>query len=96
MIQMKTLLNVIDNSGALIVECINVIGRRSRIATIGDEIVVSVKKARTLEATKQQSQQGAKLRRGEVGRAVIVRTKKEIRRKDGTYIKFDEIYLQKF
>ena len=85
MIQLKTFLKVIDNSGALIVECINVMGG-ARIASLGDEIVVSVKKARPLvDLSKQQ-----KLKKGDVCRALVVRTRKETSRQDGTFIKFGD------
>jgi len=81
MIQMRTILEVADNSGAKKIQCIKVLGgTRRRIAKIGDVIVVSVKEATPLGAVKK----------GEVKRAVIVRTKKEQRRADGSYIKFDE------
>ena len=80
MIQMKTLLNVADNSGAKQVQCIKVLGgTRRKYASIGDVIVVSVK-----EAIPQ-----AKVKKGEVARAVIVRTARELKRPDGSYIRFD-------
>jgi large subunit ribosomal protein L14 len=80
MIQESTRLNVADNTGAKTVACIKVLGgTRRRYATIGDVIVVSVK-----EATPT-----AKVKKGEVVKAVIVRTKKEVRRNDGSYIRFD-------
>lgn len=81
MIQEETNLVVADNSGAKRVRCIRVLGGSGRkYASIGDTIVVSVKAAIPNGAVKK----------GEVSRAVIVRTKKEIRRKDGSYIRFDE------
>ncbi len=81
MIQMQTALMVADNSGAKKVKMIMPIGgSTSKIATIGDKIKVTVKEA-TPDGT---------VRKGTVHNAVIVRTKKEIRRKDGTYIRFDE------
>ena len=80
MIQVETALQVADNSGAKKVACIKVLGgSKRRYATVGDIIVVSVKEAIP----------HAKVKKGEVMRAVIVRTAKEIRRPDGTYIKFD-------
>jgi large subunit ribosomal protein L14 len=80
MIQSESRLRVADNSGAKEVLCIRVLGgSRRRYASIGDKIVVSVKDA---------SPGGVK--KGIVSKAVIVRTKKEIRRKDGTYIRFDD------
>ena len=81
MIQMTTVLNVADNSGAKKVFCIKVLGgTRRRYATIGDVIVVSVKEAMP----------GSKVKKGEVVKAVIVRTAKEIYRPDGSYLKFDD------
>src|SRR2546429_2779567 len=80
MIQTTTNLDVADNSGAKRVACIKVLGgSRKRYASIGDVIVVSVKEAVV----------NAKVKKGEIARAVIVRTKKEIKRPDGSYIKFD-------
>ncbi|MBN2055590.1 50S ribosomal protein L14 [bacterium] len=80
MIQMQTILDVADNSGAKKLQCIKVLGgTRRRWATIGDIIVVAIK----------ESIPGGAVKKGEVARAVVVRTRKEIRRKDGTYIKFD-------
>lgn len=81
MIHEYSRLNVADNSGAKKVMCIRVLGgTNKRYATVGDVIVVSVKSAIP----------NAPVKKGEVHRAVVVRTKKEIRRPDGTYIKFDE------
>ena len=81
MIQEYTRLNVADNTGAKSVMCIKVLGgSKKRYGRIGDEIVVSVKSAIP----------GGTVKKGEVAKAVIVRTKKEIRRADGTYIRFDE------
>ena len=80
MIQMQTNLNVADNSGARKVQCIKVLGGSKRkIATIGDVIVVSVKEAIPR----------GKVKKGDIHRAVIVRTAKEIRRNDGSAIRFD-------
>lgn len=81
MVQEETNLVVADNSGAKKVRCIRVLGGHDRrYAGLGDLIVVSVKSAIP----------GAEVKKGEVYRAVIVRTKKETRRKDGSYIRFDE------
>ena len=81
MIQEYTRLNVADNTGAKKVMCIKVLGgSKRRYGHIGDEIVVSVKAAIP----------GGTVKKGEVARAVIVRTRKEIRRTDGSYIRFDE------
>lgn len=81
MIQMQTRLGVADNSGARKVQCIKVLGgSKRRYASIGDVIVVSVKEALP----------NGKVKKGDVKKAVVVRTKKEISRPDGTYIRFDE------
>jgi large subunit ribosomal protein L14 len=81
MIQMQTRLSVADNSGARQVMCIKVLGgSKRRYASIGDVIIVSVKEALP----------NSKVKKGEVKRAVVVRTKKEIARPDGTYIRFDD------
>ncbi len=81
MIQEESNLIVADNSGAKRVRCIRVLGGSGRqYASLGDLIVVAVKSA---------SPNGT-VKKGEVSRAVIVRTKKEVRRKDGSYIRFDE------
>ena len=80
MIQMQTNLDVADNSGARRVMCIKVLGgSKRRYATVGDIIVVSIKEAIP----------NAKVKKGEVAKAVIVRTKKEVSRGDGSYIRFD-------
>lgn len=81
MIQQESRLAVADNSGAKEVLCIRVLGgTRRRYASIGDVIVVSVKSAIP----------GSDVKKGAVSKALIVRTKKEIRRPDGSYIRFDE------
>ena len=80
MIQMRTNLEVADNSGARRVQCIKVLGgSRRKYASVGDVIVVSIKEAIP----------NAKVKKGDVARAVIVRTKKEVSRQDGSYIRFD-------
>lgn len=80
MIQQETILDVADNSGARKVMCIKVLGgSRRRYASVGDLIVVSVKEAIP----------NAKVKKGDVLKAVVVRTAKEIARPDGSYIKFD-------
>ncbi len=80
MIQVESTLQVADNSGAKKVACIKVIGgSHRRYATVGDTIMVSVKEAIP----------HSKVTKGDVMRAVIVRTSKEVRRSDGSYIKFD-------
>ena len=81
MIQDNTYLNVADNSGAKKVQCIKVLGGSKRkFATVGDIIVVTVKDALP----------NAAIKKGDVKKAVIVRTHKEYRRLDGTYIRFDD------
>lgn len=81
MIQEETNLVVADNSGAKRVRCIRVLGGHGkRYASVGDIVVVSVKSALPNSAVKK----------GEVCRAVIVRTKKEVKRKDGSFIRFDD------
>ncbi|MEJ5358929.1 MAG: 50S ribosomal protein L14 [Desulfobacterales bacterium] len=81
MIQVETRLKAADNSGAKVLYCIKVLGgSRRRYATVGDVIVVSVKEAIP----------NAKVKKGDVHKAVVVRTKKEVRRPDGSYIRFDE------
>ncbi len=81
MIQTETRLNVADNSGAKSLLCIKVLGgTKRRYAGVGDIIVVTVKEAIP----------NSKVKKGDVMKAVVVRTNKEIRRPDGSYIKFDE------
>jgi large subunit ribosomal protein L14 len=81
MIQAETFLQVADNSGARKVQCIKVLGgSKRRYAGLGDVIVCAVK-----EATP-----GGNVKKGEVVRCVVVRVKKDVRRKDGTYIRFDQ------
>ncbi|MGQ1890820.1 50S ribosomal protein L14 [Thermophagus sp. OGC60D27] len=81
MIQQETRLNVADNSGAREVLCIRVLGGTGRrYASVGDRIVVTVKSALP----------SSDMKKGTVSKAVVVRTKKEIRRADGSYIRFDD------
>lgn len=81
MIQAESRLNVADNSGAKEVLCIRVLGGTGKkYATVGDKIVVSVKSAIS----------SSNMKKGTVSKAVVVRTKKEVRRKDGSYIRFEE------
>lgn len=80
MIQMQSTLDVADNSGARRVQCIKVLGGSKRkYASLGDVIVVSIKEAIP----------NGKVKKGDVAKAVIVRTAKEVRRADGSYIRFD-------
>jgi large subunit ribosomal protein L14 len=81
MIQQETRLNVADNSGAKKVACIKVLGgTRRRYASVGDVIIVAIKEAIP----------NSKAKKGDVARAVVVRTKKEVGRADGSYIRFDD------
>jgi len=81
MIQMQTKLRVADNSGAKEVMCVKVLGgSKRRYAALGDVIVVSIREAAP----------NSKIKKGDVAKAVIVRTKKEVRRPDGSYIAFDD------
>ena len=81
MIQQETRLKVADNSGAKELLCIKVLGgTRKKYAKLGDLIIVTVKKAIP----------GGVIKKGEVTKAVIVRTRKELRRKDGSYVRFDD------
>src|SRR3974390_1208913 len=81
MIQMQTVLNVADNSGAKKVFCIKAIGgSKKKYATVGDIIIVSVREAVP----------NTKVKKGDVIKAVVVRTAKEVRRPDGSYLKFDD------
>jgi len=80
MIQMQTMLDVADNSGAKVCQCIKVLGgTRRRYAGIGDILVASVKKAMP----------GGEVKQGEVVRGVVVRTRQPVRREDGSYVRFD-------
>ena len=81
MIQMRTVLDVADNSGAKRVQCVKVLGgSRRRYARLGDVIVVSIKEAMP----------GTKVKKGETAKAVVVRVKDDVPRADGSYIRFDE------
>ena len=81
MIQMRTILDVADNSGARKISCIHAFGNQvGRVASLGDIITANVKEA-TPDGT---------VKKGQVVKAVIVRTRKEYRRRDGTYIRFDD------
>ena len=81
MIQVQTMLKVADNSGAKKIQCLKVLGGyKKRYAGVGEIITAAVKEATPHSAIKK----------GDVVRAVIIRTKKEIRRKDGTYLRFDD------
>jgi len=89
MIQVQTMLNVADNSGVKRVQCIKILGgTRRRYATVGDVIIVAVKDAQPAYGLKDTT--GKKVHGKAVLRAVVVRTSKPVRRKDGTYIRFDD------
>jgi large subunit ribosomal protein L14 len=89
MIQQQTYLEVADNTGAKKVQCIKVLGgSRKRYATIGDVIVVAVKDSQPTYGLKDST--GKKVHAKAVQKAVVVRTKKEVRRADGSYIRFDD------
>ncbi|KAF8465968.1 54S ribosomal protein L38, mitochondrial [Kalaharituber pfeilii] len=90
MIQLKTMLNCIDNSGAAIVECVQVL-KMKRHAKIGDRIVVVVQKQRNLGAELSGvAAASTKVRRGDIRHAIVVRTKKKYARPDGSYVRFDD------
>ncbi len=81
MIQVESYLNVADNSGARKVRCIGILGTSNpKYASIGDVVVVSVRDALPTSP----------LKKGDISRAVVVRTRKEVRRRDGSYIRFDD------
>ena len=81
MIQMQTLLDVADNTGAKLAQCIKVLGgTHRRYAGLGDIVVVSIKK----------SMPGSELKQGSVAKGVVVRVKKSVRRADGSYVRFDQ------
>ena len=80
MIQMQTMLDVADNSGAKVAQCIKVLGgTRRRYASLGDIVVAAVKKAMP----------GGEVKQGDVVRGVVVRTRQSVRREDGSYVRFD-------
>src|SRR5882762_350190 len=89
---MLTTPQVIDNSGAVLIECVNVLKQKvnNGWGSVGDEIVCVVKSARPLTAAAAASATAVKVRRGDVRRAVIVRTRKPVRRPDGRLIRFDD------
>jgi len=81
MIQMQTVVDVADNTGAKVARCIRVLGGTGRrAASVGDVIIVSI----------QKTLPGSGVKKGQVARAVIVRTKKSTRRDDGSYVRFDK------
>ena len=80
MIQMRTMLDVADNTGAKVAQCIKVLGgTKRRYATVGDIIVLTIKKAIP----------SGEIKKGEVVRGVVVRTRNNVRREDGSYVRFD-------
>ncbi|KAJ7147334.1 ribosomal protein L14b/L23e [Mycena filopes] len=92
MIGLKGTVNIIDNSGALVAECVNVLKQKvnNGWGSVGDEIVVVIQRARPVTAASAASVTAVKVRRGDVRRAVIVRTRKAVRRPDGRMIRFDD------
>ncbi|KAJ7612388.1 ribosomal protein L14b/L23e [Mycena polygramma] len=92
MIGLKGTMNIIDNSGALVAECVNVLKQKvnNGWGSVGDEIVVVIQRARPVSAAAASSVTAVKVRRGDVRRAVIVRTRKAVCRPDGRYIRFDD------
>jgi len=94
MIQLKTMLNCIDNSGAAIVECVQVM-KMKRAAKIGDRIIVVVQKQRNFgpesgPGASVSTSAANKVRRGDIRHAVVVRTVKKLQRTDGSVVKFDD------
>jgi large subunit ribosomal protein L14 len=80
-VQPRSIITISDNTGARIARCVKVLGgSKKRYGRIGDIIVVSIRDAIP----------GATVKKGDVAKAVLIRTKKEVRRKDGSYVKFDE------
>ncbi|WFD36277.1 54S ribosomal protein L38, mitochondrial [Malassezia cuniculi] len=93
MLGLKATMSIIDNSGGLVAECINVLRYKSSkgLGRVGDEVVVVVQKAKPIPSNAiPGSGSQLKVRRGDVRRAVIVRTKKETQRSDGRVVKFDD------
>jgi ribosomal protein L14 len=92
MLYLKSLVNVIDNSGAMIVECIKVLRKGPRTpARIGDKIVVVVKKAKPIpQNLTGQSSAAQRVRKGDIRHAVVVRTRQATTRPDGSTIRFDD------
>lgn len=96
MIQLKTMLNCVDNSGALVVECVANM-RMKRHSGVGDRIIVVVQKARTFNEYLNRNLGGAaavaaanRVRRGDIRHAIVVRTRKNSQRKDGMVVSFDD------
>ncbi|KAI0393933.1 50S ribosomal protein L14 [Xylariaceae sp. FL0594] len=90
MIQLKTMLNCIDNSGAAVVECALIVGQK-RHATIGDRFVAIVQKQRgASDAGMGAAGGGNRVKRGDIRHAIVVRTKKKVQRPDGTVVRFDD------
>ncbi|KAL2280106.1 hypothetical protein FJTKL_12725 [Diaporthe vaccinii] len=89
MIQLKSMLNCIDNSGAALVECAMVVGQK-RHASIGDRIVCVVQQQRGANAEGMSAASGNKVKRGDIQHAVVVRTKYKVQRPDGSVVRFDD------
>lgn len=91
MLYLKSMLNVVDNSGALVVECIKVLGKSPKNhARIGDRIAVVVQKARPISNQAIGGAAAQKIRQGDIRHAVVVRTKQLTQRPDGSVIRFDD------
>lgn len=91
MLYLKSMLKVIDNSGALMAECIKVMGKSPKnYASVGDEIVCVIKKARPISAQITGASASNRVKKGDVVHAVVVRTKQPILRPDGSTIRFDD------
>ncbi|KAI0014991.1 50S ribosomal protein L14 [Xylariomycetidae sp. FL0641] len=90
MIQLKSMLNCIDNSGAAIVECALIVGQK-RHATIGDRIVAVVQKQRgASDAGMSTASAANRVKRGDIRHAIVVRTKQRVQRPDGSVVRFDD------
>lgn len=91
MLYLKSLVNVIDNSGAMLCECIKVLRKGPRTpARIGDRIVVVVKKARPIPQNLTGQAAAQRLRKGDIRHAVVVRTRQPTTRPDGSQVRFDD------
>ncbi|CAK7903054.1 54S ribosomal protein L38, mitochondrial [[Candida] anglica] len=91
MIYLKTVLNVIDNSGAQLAECIKVLRHNPKnFAKVGDEITVVIQKARPMNADITGASANNRVKRRDICRAIVVRTKSPFRRPDGSVVRFDD------
>lgn len=91
MLYPKSMMKVIDNSGALMAECIKVMRKSPKnYASVGDEVVVVIKKARAINAQSAGASASNRVKKGDVCHAVVVRTKQPLQRPDGSTIRFDD------